>query len=486
MSKGGSNNNTSQKLGLLALVAIVISSMIGSGVDGLPQNMAATSEIGPVIIAWLICGFGMYFIARIFMVLSDIRPDLQSGIYMYAREGFGAFVAFIVAWGYWLMTIFSNVAFAIMVMDTLNYFLPGDFKGGNNIPSIIGASILIWGFNYLVLSGTKLAGAINIIGTFAKLIPLSIFVFILVYFLNYEELTNNFWGNSATIPADNLGPIPAQILAPLDIALWCFIGVEGAVALSGRARNKKDVGKATLIGFIVSLIICIFISVLPFGVLPQKALSTIPTPSTAGILKTVVGDWGEWLINIGVLVSVLTSWLAWTMICAEIPMAAAQNGTFPKVFSVKNKNGAASTSLWVSSLFMQLVVFVVYFSNNAWLTMLAISALMVLPAYLTSSAYLLQLCLSNNFAKYANKGKTSALISGLIGLTFCLFMFYACEIKYLSMVPILLTLGIPLFIWSRYQEGQELFSPIERILFIFIIVLDILTVFLYLNDYIKF
>lgn len=345
MSKGGSNNNTSQKLGLLALVAIVISSMIGSGVDGLPQNMAATSEIGPVIIAWLICGFGMYFIARIFMVLSDIRPDLQSGIYMYAREGFGAFVAFIVAWGYWLMTIFSNVAFAIMVMDTLNYFLPGDFKGGNNIPSIIGASILIWGFNYLVLSGTKLAGAINIIGTFAKLIPLSIFVFILVYFLNYEELTNNFWGNSATIPADNLGPIPAQILAPLDIALWCFIGVEGAVALSGRARNKKDVGKATLIGFIVSLIICIFISVLPFGVLPQKALSTIPTPSTAGILKTVVGDWGEWLINIGVLVSVLTSWLAWTMICAEIPMAAAQNGTFPKAFSVKNKNGAASTSL---------------------------------------------------------------------------------------------------------------------------------------------
>ncbi len=49
---------------------------------------------------------------------------------MYAREGFGRFTAFNVAWGYWLMTIFSNVAFAIMVMDTLNYFLPGDFKGG--------------------------------------------------------------------------------------------------------------------------------------------------------------------------------------------------------------------------------------------------------------------------------------------------------------------------------------------------------------------
>jgi len=98
-----------QKLGLVALVAIVVSSMIGSGVDSLPQNMAETSALGPVVIAWIISGFGMYFIAKTFMVLSDLMPDLQSGIYMYARDGFGPFSAFVVAWGYWLMTMFSNV-----------------------------------------------------------------------------------------------------------------------------------------------------------------------------------------------------------------------------------------------------------------------------------------------------------------------------------------------------------------------------------------
>ncbi|MFP3541400.1 amino acid permease, partial [Pseudomonas sp. SIMBA_044] len=87
---------------------------------------------GPVLLSWLIAGFGVYFIASTFKILSDIRPDLQTGIYMYAREGFGAFVAFNVAWGYWLMTIFGNVAFAVMVMDTLNYFFPGEFRGGNN------------------------------------------------------------------------------------------------------------------------------------------------------------------------------------------------------------------------------------------------------------------------------------------------------------------------------------------------------------------
>ncbi|HGZ2060935.1 TPA: amino acid permease, partial [Escherichia coli] len=127
-------------------------------------------------------------------------------------------------------------------------------------------------------------------------------------------------------------------------------------------------------------IICLLVSILPFGVLTQHELSAIPTPSTAGILKIVVGEWGKIMIILGVLISVLTSWLAWTIICAELPMVAAQNGTFPKPFSKKNVKGSASVSLYISSAFMQIVVLLVYFSNDAWLAMLAISTLTVLPA----------------------------------------------------------------------------------------------------------
>ena len=488
MSVKISKKNESQKIGLVALVAIVVSSMIGSGVDGLPQNMAENSAVGPVIIAWLICGFGMFFISRVFIILSNIRPDLQAGIYMYAREGFGPFIAFIVAWGYWLMTIFSNVAFAIMVMDTLNYFIPGGFSGGNNIPSIIGASILVWGFNFLVLSGTRVAGVVNILGTFTKMIPLIIFVFVVAYFLNYNELTHNIWGHNPKFPHQALGSITNQIFSPLDVALWSFIGVEGAVALSGRAKNKKDVGKATFIGFVISLFICILVSILPFGIFPQSILSDIPTPSTAGILKSLTGDWGEWLINIGVLVSVLTSWLAWTMICAEIPMVAAQDGTFPKKFAQKNKNGSASVSLWVSSGVMQLVILLVYFSNHAWLAMLAISALTVLPAYLMSTAYLLKLCITGEYSKYTNKNSTITLIISLIGILFCLLMFYASEVKYLIMVPMLLTAGLPIFIWSRVKHFKDkpIFAQIELKILILLIVLDISILILFMNGVVKF
>ncbi|WOE30570.1 MULTISPECIES: basic amino acid/polyamine antiporter [unclassified Acinetobacter] len=470
-----------KKLGLFALIAIVVSSMIGSGVDGLPQNMAANSALAPVLIAWLICGFGMFFIAKTFMILSNIRPDLSSGIYMYAREGFGPLTAFISGWGYWFMTMFSNVAFAIMVMDVLNYFLPGDFIGGNNIPSLIGASLLIWGFNFLVLSGTKVAGSINLIGTLAKMIPLIMFVFIVLYYLNWMQFTSNVWGHSSPDTSQNLGPILKQVIDPLDVALWCFIGVESAVALSDRAKNKKDISKATFIGFMISLSICVLVSILPFGVLSQTVLSQIATPSTAGVLKIITGTWGELLINIGVLISILASWLAWTMICAEIPMVAAKDGTFPQAFAKKNKNEAASISLWVSSLIMQAIIILVYFSKNAWLTMLAISAITVLPAYFSSAAYLFKISSQKTSAQqYFVKGRFFAVISSVISIIFCCFMLYASDIRYVVLTPLLLTLGLPFFIWAKkHTSSVSIFHGYEKVGVAVLLLCNVIAIMLY-------
>lgn len=482
MAEHNTATAASQKLGLVALLTIVVSSMIGGGVDSLPKTMSLHAAVGPVFIAWLIAGFGMYFIASTFRILSDIRQDLNAGIYMYAREGFGAFIGFLVAWGYWLMTLFGNVAFAVMVMDALNYFSPGTFSGGNNVVSIVCASCLIWGFNFLVLSGAKTSGMVNIIGTVAKLIPLTVFVLILAYFMDFLQFTSNVWGHSAANPQDNLGSILSQILSPMDVALWSFIGIEGAVALSGRAKNKNDVGKATLIGFVISTVICILISILPFGLMPQSILKTIPTPSTAGVLGMVAGHWGEWFMNIGVLISVLTGWVAWTMICAEIPMIAAKNGTFPKVFAHKNSKDADSVSLWISSLIMQLVLFLVYFSNHAWLTMLEITAVTVLPAYFASTAFLFKLCINNDYQKYAKTGKTRAVISAFIGMIFCLFMVFAGGLKNVLMVPLILTAGIPLFIWAHKEQRNNtaLFTAREKIYLIVLLIIDFLSIIAFL------
>ncbi|MFV0626562.1 MAG: amino acid permease [Alphaproteobacteria bacterium] len=484
------NNSTVKKLGFFALATVVVSSMLGGGVYSLPQNTAQDSAAGPVIVAWLIAGFGVYFIANSFRILANIRPDLKAGVYMYAREGFGKFIGFIAAWGYWLMTVFGNVAFAVILMDAFNYFFPGTFTGGNNLNSIIVGSILIWIYYFLVLAGVKKASVINVIGTASNMIPIFLFIMIMGYVFSYTNFTTDFWGNSAPLAYQDLGSVSAQIKAPMLVAFWCFIGVEGAVVLSGRAKSPKDVGKATLLGFVVALVIYMLLSILPFGFTSQHVLEKIANPSTAGVLEMVVGKWGAWLMNTGLIISVLSSWLAWTMLCAEIPMAAGENGTFPKAFAKANKNGTASFSLLISSIIMQGAMLLVYFANDAWNTMLSICTLVMLPAYLTTTLYLYKLCKTEEYRQYAKTGFMQAAVSGVIGFIFCLFMFYAGGMQYVLMVPILLTLGVPLFIWSRKEQissgdKDPLFLEKEKIYLAVLIILDVLALYLVCSGTVK-
>ncbi len=137
--------------------------------------------------------------------------------------------------------------------------------------------------------------------------------------------------------------------------------------------------------------------------MPQAELAQVSNPSTAGVLAHVVGQWGDWLMSAGLIISVLAGWLAWTMLCAEIPMVAGQKGAFPRAFARTNSKQAANVSLWVSSFVMQAAMLLVYFSNNAWTTMYNISALMVVPAYITTTLYLTSICRNGKYDQYAKK-----------------------------------------------------------------------------------
>ena len=448
------NQQTASKsngLGVLALAAVVVSSMIGGGIYSLPQNMASGASVGAVILSWLITGFGVYFIANTFRILSVARPDLKAGIYMYSRDGFGPYVGFTIGWSYWLCQICGNVGYAVITMDALNYFFPPHFAGGNNLPSIIGGSILIWGFNFLVLKGLKQATMINTIGTIAKIVPLVLFIIIGLFVFHLDKFDFNFWGENTP----QLGGLSAQIKSTMLVTLWAFIGIEGAVVLSQHADNPQSVGRATFLGFLGCLIIYILLSVVPYGFMTQEELSKVANPSTAGILEKIVGPWGAWLMNIGLLISVLTSWLAWTMITAQVPQAAAQNGTFPKQFAKENDRGAPSVSLWVTSILMQLFILMVYFSNNAWNTMLSITGVMVLPAYFSSCAYLWKICEDDEYPHNLCIKRAHALISGIIGSIYALWLIYAAGLNYLLMAVIFMAIGIPVFVVARKQSAPN-------------------------------
>ncbi|MBE6452517.1 MAG: amino acid permease [Alphaproteobacteria bacterium] len=481
-----SSSQNTKKLDVMALAAIVISSMIGGGIYSLPQNMAAGASAGAVLLAWLITGFGIFFIARTFSILSMAKPELTTGIYSYSRAGFGPYTGFTIGWSYWLCQVCGNVGYAVITMDALNYFFPPYFEGGNTIASIIGGSLIIWGFNYLVLRGVRQASIINTIGTIVKIVPLILFILIMMFVFHLDKFDLDFWGTAITTQA-KIGGLSTQIKSTMLVTLWAFIGIEGAVVMSNRAKSTSDVGKATILGFIGCLVIYILLSLLPFGFMNQEQLAKIANPSTAGILQEIVGPWGAWLMNIGLLVSVLTSWLAWTMVTAQIPQAAAEDGTFPKYFAKENKNGSPSVSLYITSLAMQLFLLLVYFSNNAWNTMLSITSVMVLPAYFISCAYLWKICEDGEYPSSIFFKRSSALITSIIGSIYALWLIYAAGLNYLLMAAVIIALGIPVYIWARKEHAPKTcaFSGHERFLACILILISLFAIYAFIRGIIN-
>ncbi len=479
--------DSTKKLGVIALASVVVSSMVGGGIYSLPQNMAAGASVGAVLIAWVVTGIGMFFLANTFRVLADIRPDLKAGIYMYGREGFGAFVGFLIAWGYWLCQIFGNVGYAIITMDALNYFFPPYFAGGNTIYAIIGGSILIWLFNFIVLRGTQQAAILNVIGTVGKLIPLLIFIIAMIFVFHIDKFDFDFFGKLALPGEHPLGGLGDQVKSTMLVTLWAFIGIEGAVMLSDKANSQSDVGKATIMGFLGCLIVYILLSVLPFGFMTQAELAAVPTPSTAGVLERAVGRWGSWLMNIGLIIAVLASWLAWTLITAEMPFAAAKNGTFPRQFTKENAKGAPSVSLWVTSTIMQLALLLVYFANNAWTMMLSITGVMVLPAYFISTLFLWKTCEDGQYPQKAATGRAAALACGLLGSLYGLWLIYAAGLHYLLMASVLVALGIPVYIWSRRQNPDQkpLFLTYEKVILGLLVIVALSALYLFIRGVVK-
>ena len=158
------------------LTAMIIGSTIGAGIFTTAGDMASNgAHTGSVLIGWAIAGIGMYMLMMCFFGLNKSRPDLTNGIYSYAKEGFGEFVGFNSAWGYWMSALISNVSYITLLFGALGYFFPV-FGAGNNGPSILAGSIAVWLIVALVLKGVQQATIINTVFTICKLIPIFVFI----------------------------------------------------------------------------------------------------------------------------------------------------------------------------------------------------------------------------------------------------------------------------------------------------------------------
>ncbi|WP_138934419.1 arginine-ornithine antiporter [Roseovarius arcticus] len=445
------------KLGLLSLTALVVGSMIGGGVFSLPQNMARGASAGAITIGWLITGVGMLALAFVYKNLSTRKPALDAGPYSYARAGFGNFVGFNSAWGYWLSAWIGNVSYAVLIFGALSYFYAPFGDEGNTWQAIVGASICVWLVHALVLMGVRQAAIVNLITTIAKLGPIFLFVVLVFVAFNMPTFQLDFWGTESL----TLGSITTQVQSTMLVTLWVFIGIEGASVGSARAAKRSDIGKATIFGFLSVLLLYLLVSLLSLGVMSQPELAGLPAAaSMANVLESVVGPWGSVLVRIGLVISVAGAFLSWTLLAAEIPYRAAKEGMLPAFFAAENDNGSPSGALWITNICVQVVLIVTLYANSTYLALFYIASTAILVPYVFSGAYALKLALSGeSYGPGDRRGGDMAI--GALATVYGAWLVYAAGPAYLLMCAILYAVGIPFYIWARTSHRERTFTSIE-------------------------
>lgn len=460
-----SKSDTSNKLGRCLLTALVIGSMVGSGVFSLPQNMAAKAGPLAVMIGWGITGIGMLALAFVYQMLATRKPELDAGPYSYARAGFGNFIGFNSAWGYWLSAWIGNVSYAVVLFSALSYFFPA-FGEGNTWQAIVGASVVLWAIHALILAGIREAAITNLITTIAKIAPIILFIALVIVAFQIQ----NFNLDVSGLGNASLGSVMDQVKGTMLVTLWVFIGIEGASVFSGRARERSDVGFSTMAGFLICLVLYAMVSLLAYGVLPQAALAGLKNPSMAGVLEQVVGAWGAVVINLALVVSVLGAFLSWTLLAAEIPFAAAKDGIMPKLFSRKNANGSPVSSLWVTNMLVQLFLFVTYYANSTYVALFSIASAAILVPYVFSGAYALKLALTRE-GYHHREGTFGDIIKGAIATIYGLWLVYAADTKYLFMCAMLYAAGTAVYWLARSESGEKAFTAWEAVIAVALVLL---------------
>ena len=449
-----------QKLSLHALIALVVGSMVGAGIFALPSAFGrATGGFG-ALIAWTIAGIGMLMLAFVFQSLAQRKPELDAGVYAYAKAGFGNYPGFASAAGYWFGACLADTACLILIKATLGLFFPV-FGDGTTPTAIVSASVLLWTVHFIVLRGIKQATTINTIATFAKIVPIGLFIVVAVAAFRSDVFVLNFWGDEEP----TFGNVADQARNSMLVTVFLFVGIEGASVYSRYAKRREDVGIATVLGFLGVLCLLILVTMLSFGVLARSDLAALPSPSMAGVLEAIVGPWGKIFISIGLLISVLGNYLSWSLLAAEVMFSAAQNGTMPSFLARENESRVPAASLWLTNGIIQTFLIFSWFAEYAFTMALKMTSAMTLLPYLFVAAYGLKLTWTGE--TYGGDGRARKIdwVCAAIATAYTAGMLCAGGTKFLLLSALLYAPVTILFVIARREQGKPVFTRIEWLLF---------------------
>ncbi len=329
-----SGTGGSQQLGLWACTTLVIGNVVGSGFFLSPAALAPYGAIA--VIGWVLMSVVAICLGLIFARLAKIAP-VAGGPYAFTRLGFGPFAGFLIAWGYWISMWASQPAVALALVGYLEYFYPGLSKSGVWSTAIaLGA---LWFVALINMRGVKDVGRLQIVLVTLKMLPFTAISFLGLFWVD--------WSRFATF---NPTPQPffTALAATAPLTMFAFLGIESATVPAGDVKNpSRTIPLATVLGTLCSAFLFIFGTIAVIGIVPMATLTHSAAPFSDAA-QTMWGGWAGGIIAVAAIISSIGALNGWTLLMAQVPMAAARDGVLPKIFADLNGNGVPAKGIVLS------------------------------------------------------------------------------------------------------------------------------------------
>jgi basic amino acid/polyamine antiporter, APA family len=340
-------------LGLSQATALILGSIIGVGIFNLPYSLASIGPIG--IVAMALTTVGAVALAAMFAALSRRLPA-DGGPYAYARAAFGNGIGFTNAWSYWITAWAGNAAIVTGWVFYVEKFVNTDHSAGW---SIVIALVGLWIAAAVNLSGVKNMGAVQLWSSIIKYVPLALMSTVGLLAIS----SGNFrpWNVSGE---SNVGAIGSAMA----ICLFSYLGVETAAVAAAKVRDpERNIPRATIFGTLAASAVYLLSMVAVFGSVPTTELAKDENKASYSVAADVMvggGSWAGTLVAIAVIISGVGALNGWTMICAEMPLAAARDGLFPAVFGRLSRHAVPAAGIVASTVLASIAMAVSFMGTS--------------------------------------------------------------------------------------------------------------------------
>jgi APA family basic amino acid/polyamine antiporter len=347
---GGPAATQDRGFGLPVAIALIMGSIIGVGIFNLPTSLAG---IGPItLVSMALTTVGAIALALMFAALSRRLPA-DGGPYAYSRVAFGNVVGFFNAWSYWITAWAGNAGIAVGWVLYVEVFLN---KGQNKLITVLLVLVGLWVPAIINLSGVKNMGSVQLITTILKFVALAFMAIVGLFYINTANFTPwNISGDSAI----------SAIGAGMAIALFSYLGIEVASVAAGKVRDPdKNVPKSTVLGTLACAAVYLLSLTAVFGIVPNSTLQKSTAPFSTAINSMFGGTWAGYVMAVVVIISGFGALNGWTMICAEMPLAAAKDGLFPSRFNRISKRGVPAYGIIASTVLASIAMAINYIGSG--------------------------------------------------------------------------------------------------------------------------